>query len=76
MIPILISENDFRSRIKARKAGKLDSWKPTQKRPITAVPQALTEWQNENKARLLTAKSTPRVIFVFRQFTTVRRPTI
>lgn len=62
MIPILISENDFRSRIKARKAGKLDSWKPIQKRPITEVPKRLTEWQNENKARLLTAKSLPRFL--------------
>lgn len=51
MIPILISENDFRSRIKARKAGKLDSWKPTQKRPITEVPKALTDWVAKNQER-------------------------
>lgn len=64
MIPILISENDFRSRIKARKAGKLDSWKPQDKesQPIAETPKQLTKWQNENKARLLTAKSTPRFL--------------
>lgn len=51
MIPILISENDFRARIRARKAGKLEDWKPTQKTPVTKVPKALTDWVAQNQER-------------------------
>lgn len=51
MIPILISENDFRARIRARKAGKLNEWKPTDKKPITEVPKALNDWVKDNQER-------------------------
>lgn len=51
MIPILISENDFRARIRARKAGKLNDWKPTDKKPVTEVPKALNDWVESNQER-------------------------
>lgn len=51
MIPILISENDFRARIRARKAGKLGEWKPTDKKPVTEVPKALGDWVKDNQER-------------------------
>lgn len=51
MIPILISENDFRARIRARKAGKLNEWKPTDKKPVTEVPKALNDWVKDNQER-------------------------
>lgn len=51
MIPILISENDFRARIRARKAGKLGEWKPTDKKPVTEVPKALGDWVKNNQER-------------------------
>lgn len=51
MIPILISENDFRARIRARKAGKLNDWKPTDKKPVTEVPKALNDWVENNQER-------------------------
>ena len=51
MIPILISENDFRARIRARKAGKLNEWKPTDKKPVAEVPKALSDWVKDNQER-------------------------
>lgn len=51
MIPILISENDFRARIRARKAGKLGEWKPTDKKPVTEVPKVLNDWVENNQER-------------------------
>ena len=51
MIPILMAENDFRARIRARKAGKLGEWKPTDKKPVTEVPKALGDWVKDNQER-------------------------
>lgn len=51
MIPILISEDDFRARIRARKAGKLNDWKPTDKKTVTEVPKALNDWVDSNQER-------------------------
>ena len=53
MVPIFISESDFRERIRARKAGKLKDWKPNQKQEVKQVPKALTDWivQNEERSK-------------------------
>lgn len=61
MLPILITEADFRARIKARKNGKLDSWKPQdwQSRPVKSLPQQLHKWMSDNKQRLDRAKALP-----------------
>lgn len=49
MVPITISTNDFKERIKARHRGKLDEWKP--KEQTTEMPAAFTKWVDENKKR-------------------------
>jgi hypothetical protein len=49
MIPIMISDEDFKARQKARQAGKLDEWKP--KRNITEPPKAFYDWVEANKER-------------------------
>lgn len=49
MVPIIISTNDFKERIKARHRGKLDEWKP--KEQTTEMPAAFTKWVDENKKR-------------------------
>jgi hypothetical protein len=49
MVPIIISTNDFKERIKARHRGKLDEWK--QKEQTTEMPAAFTKWVDENKKR-------------------------
>lgn len=51
MVPIFISENDFRERIRARKAGSLKDWNPSQERAVTQVPKALTDWVAKNEER-------------------------
>lgn len=60
MVPILISENDFRARIRARKAGKLQAWKP--KQTVTKVPTALTDWIAKNQERAKGWQSLPYFI--------------
>jgi len=64
MVPILITEADFRARIKARKNGTLDKWKPTdwQSRPVKALPLQMHKWYNANKERLTRAKALPEWI--------------
>lgn len=59
MVPIFISESDFRERIRARKAGKLADWKPSQKQTITQVPKALTDWIAKNEERSKGWKTLP-----------------
>lgn len=49
MIPIMISDEDFKARQKARQAGKLDEWKP--KRTIEEPPKAFYDWIEANKER-------------------------
>lgn len=56
MIPILVSENDFRARIRARKEGKLASWSAKQ---VTKMPKGFTDWVEDNKERLASAGSVP-----------------
>lgn len=59
MVPIFISESDFRERIRARKAGKLKDWKPNPQRVITQVPKALTNWIAKNEERSKGWKTLP-----------------
>lgn len=49
MVPITISTDDFKERVKARHRGKLDEWKP--KEQTTEMPAAFTKWVDENKHR-------------------------
>lgn len=46
--PIFITDNDFLSRIKARKEGKLDTWKPKQ---IEQLPSQFKNWYSNNSKR-------------------------
>lgn len=61
MIPILITEADFRARIKARKNGTLESWKPRdhESRPVKSLPYQTRRWVSENRQRLQSAKALP-----------------
>lgn len=61
MLPIVISPNDFADYLKARRAKRLEEWKSKDKasKPVAIVPKELTEWQNDNKERLLYAKAKP-----------------
>ena len=51
MVPILISENDFRARIRARRAGTLKDWKPSKGQTVAEVPKALNDWVAKNQER-------------------------
>ena len=57
MIPIFLTEGDFRARIRALAAGKLDTWKAGN--TVTQVPDAFTGWVKANTDRLKAAKQTP-----------------
>jgi hypothetical protein len=57
MIPITISNEEFGERVKARKEGKLDEWKP--KGVVRDVPEKFKEWVEANKDRIAKAKSLP-----------------
>lgn len=46
--PIFITDNDFLNRIKARKEGKLDTWKPKQ---IEQLPSQFKNWYSNNSKR-------------------------
>lgn len=46
--PIFITDNDFLNRIKARKEGKLDSWKPKQ---VEHLPNQFKNWYVNNSKR-------------------------
>lgn len=60
MVPIMISDEDFKARQKARQAGKLDEWKPS--KSITEPPKEFTDWLNKNKDRLYNSKHLPPFI--------------
>lgn len=49
MVPITITTDDFKERVKARHRGKLDEWKP--KEQTTEMPAAFTKWVEDNKHR-------------------------
>ena len=49
MVPILVTKNDFKERVKARHTGKLKEWQP--KEQTTEMPKVFVEWVNDNKAR-------------------------
>lgn len=49
MVPITISKDDFKERVKARQRKKLDEWKPTEQ--TTEMPKAFTDWVEANKKR-------------------------
>lgn len=61
MIPVLITEADFKERIKARKNGTLAEWKPRdwQSRQVKALPRQAREWATENAERISSARSLP-----------------
>jgi len=56
MIPILLTEEEFASRVKARKEGSLDKWKVKQ---TTDMPSNYKKYVNENKARFGKLKNKP-----------------
>lgn len=60
MVPIFIKEGDFRSRIRALTAGKLDEWKPST--TVTEPPKAFTDWVADNADRLKAGKQMPYFI--------------
>jgi hypothetical protein len=57
MVPIMISVEEFGERVKARKDGKLEAWKP--KEEIKEPPKALNEWGKKNEERIARAKQLP-----------------
>jgi len=57
MVPIFIKEGDFRARIRALAAGKLDEWKAGN--TVTEPPRAFTDWVAENADRLKAGKQMP-----------------
>lgn len=61
MVPILITEGDFRARIRARKNGTLDSWKPRDResRPVRSLPRQVQTWMEGNRERLERIKALP-----------------
>lgn len=60
MVPIFIKESDFRARIRALAAGKLDEWKASN--TVTEPPKAFTDWVAENADRLKAGKQMPYFI--------------
>lgn len=60
---ISVNRDGFKDYIRSLR-DNLGDYKPKEKenKPIAEVPKQLTKWQNNNKARLLTAKSTPRFL--------------
>ena len=61
MVPILISEADFRARIRARKEGTLDSWKPRDResRLVVSLPRQVQQFMSEAGERLARLKALP-----------------
>ena len=57
MIPIFLTEGDFRARIRALAAGKLDTWKAGN--TVTQLPEAFTGWVKANTDRIKSAKQVP-----------------
>lgn len=57
MIPITVSKEDFKARIKALKKGQLQEWKP--KETITEMPAGFNDWIKENTKRIQQAKARP-----------------
>lgn len=55
-IPIYISDDDFLNRIRARKEGKLDQWKP---KGIEDVPPKFKDWLGKNKDRFQAGAKLP-----------------
>ncbi|MDR2765379.1 MAG: hypothetical protein LBB90_10180 [Tannerella sp.] len=53
----MISQGEFGERVKARKEGKLDEWKP--KVEIKKPPKTLNEWGKKNGERIAGAKQLP-----------------
>lgn len=58
-----VNRDGFKDYIRSLR-DSMGDYKPKEKenRPVAEVPKQLTKWQNENKARLLTAKSTPQFL--------------
>jgi len=56
MIPILLTDEEFASRVKARKEGKLNEWKVDE---IKNMPDNYKKYVNENKARFGKLKNKP-----------------
>lgn len=54
MIPILLTEEEFASRVKARKEGKLNEWKVKQ---TTDMPSNYKKYVNDNRERLSRLKT-------------------
>lgn len=61
MMPILITEKDFRARIKARKNGTLKKWKPqdAQSKTVKYLPRQTRQWAKDNILRMTEKKSAP-----------------
>lgn len=57
MIPITVSKEDFKARIKALKKGELQEWKP--KETVTEMPAGFNDWIKDNAKRIQQAKARP-----------------
>ena len=57
MIPVLISESEFKSRMKALAAGKIKEWKP--KSTTTEMPDNFKNWIQNNSDRIAAARILP-----------------
>ena len=57
MVPILINNNDFKERVKARHAGKLGEWQP--EKQTTKMPAAFIEWVKDNPNKVNNPKTAP-----------------
>jgi hypothetical protein len=56
MIPILLTEEEFASRVKARKEGRLNEWNADE---ISEMPDNYKKYINDNKERLSRLKTKP-----------------
>ncbi len=74
MVPILISDADFKARHQARKAGKLDQWRP--KDAVTRPPKGFYDWLKDNKERIAATQkkgSLPYFLQDNKKFTSSKR---
>lgn len=57
MVPITISQTDFKNRMKALASGKMDKWEP--RRTISKMPPNFNKWIDKNSDRIANARALP-----------------
>lgn len=61
MIPVLLTEDDFKARIQARAKGKLGTWEKEYKKahPDPTYPKGMTDWITDNADRIKKGEHLP-----------------